>query len=974
MKSLFQDASQADELYRLIIDHSLDAFIAIDRDSRILEWSDHAEEIFGWTRQEAVGRPLTQTIIPERFRASHDAGLKRYLDGGASRILNRRVEMPARCKDGSEIPVELTVTSMETPNRVIFFASLRDISQRKGLEEELHRQATITMSVLNSMAGAVVVADLSERLIMVNPAAQQLFGIDGTELSQGKSLDAITLYRPDQISIYTYQERPIPRALRGEHVDGLLAFIPGGSDAAGVWVSANARPLLDSQGALVGGVAVFHDITELRRRAVDTARQSRLLQEQASLLDLARDAILARTTEDVITYWNQSAEKLYQYCRDEAIGQVSHVLLRTRFPIPLDEIRAIVQREHYWEGQVIHVAKDGREIIVFSQWALEFHADQPSRYLETNADITQQVEVERALKQSQQDFRLLVEASTDHAIMMIDIEGRILSWNSGASHIFGYPVQEAIGQHMECLFTKEDRTVGEPMRELEEARVRGRSDANRWHRRKDGNRFWATGAVTPLRSTDGLVRGYVKILRDQTTQRLAEEQTHFLANHDALTGLPNRVYFSNQLHQALALSQRNGMPLALLLLDLDRFKYVNDTFGHHTGDLLLKEVALRIRSSIRESDFIARLGGDEFVIIQTDVSQPDASETLARKLVLELARPYELDGQQVISGTSIGLCVFPKDGKNSVELLKRADLALYRAKNFGRHNFQLYTSDLFSEQTWKKDREAALRGALKNHQFELYYQPLVDLSSWKIATVEALLRWNATELETVLPGEFLEIAEQSGLIVEIGEWALREACHQVRRWQARGLSDLRLSVNCSARQFNDPKFVAMIPFILEDEGMMPSSLELEVPEAMLAKHPEIKEQLSNLRALGIRLTIDNFGTGATALIDFKDFGIDALKIDKAFVQHIPHRREDSAITSAIISLAHNLGIRVVAGGVETAEQLAYLKARDCTGAQGFIFSPPVPAHEFEELMLNGSWSRVNRVPGTHEVLASKDLH
>jgi len=578
------------------------------------------------------------------------------------------------------------------------------------------------------------------------------------------------------------------------------------------------------------------------------------------------------------------------------------------------------------------------------------------------------------LKQSQDDLRMMIEASTDHAIMMIDPSGIIRSWNSGAERILGLSGEEAIGLPVAELFTSEDRGMGEPMRELEEARIRGRSEDDRWHVRSDGTRFWATGVVTPLWNADGSLRGFTKIMRDQTAQRLEEEQTLFLANHDALTGLPNRVNLSNRLHQAMALSQRNGIPLALLLLDLDRFKHVNDTFGHHTGDLLLREVAQRILSSLRETDFVARLGGDEFVIIQTDVSQPEAAETLARKLVLELGRPYSLEGQEVLSGTSIGICVYPRDAKNSVELLKRADLALYRAKNSGRHTFQCYSAELFSEYGGKKDRETALRTALQNHQFELYYQPQVDLRSWKISTVEALLRWNANEMETILPADFLDIAEQTGLIVEIGEWALREAGHQVRRWQAKGLSDLRLSFNCSARQFSDAAFVSRVPAILRDAGITPDSLEIEVPEAMLAQHPEIKERLAELRTHGIRLTIDNFGTGATALIDLKDVGIDVLKIDKAFVQHLPHRREDAAITTAIISLAHNLGVGVVAGGVETAEQLAYLKARDCTSAQGFIFSPPVPAEQFEELMLNGRWSRINSAPQADGMSSLDNMH
>jgi diguanylate cyclase (GGDEF)-like protein/PAS domain S-box-containing protein len=685
------------------------------------------------------------------------------------------------------------------------------------------------------------------------------------------------------------------------------------------------------------------------------------LSRQASLLDLSRDAIFTRSADDLITYWNRGAQIMYRYSREEALGRNSHALLRTRFPLPLPDIHAYLQQHRYWEGELVQLTKDDRELTVFSRWVLDSHKGRPLRYLETNTDITHRAQAERALRQTQEDLRLLIEGATEHAILMLDPDGFILNWNAGAERIVGMPAQRALGRHFAELFTAEDREVGEPLRELEQARAGGRSGNKRWHLRSDGSRFWACSVVTPLRRVDGSLRGYAKIMHDQTAERLAEEQTRFLANHDELTGLPNRVNFSNQLHAAIAASKRSGVPFALLLLDLDRFKYVNDTFGHHTGDLLLKEVALRIVSSIRETDFVARLGGDEFVIIQDDVSQPDASQTLARKLVLELGRPFQLEGQEVISGASIGLCVFPADGDNPVELLKRADLALYRAKHAGRHTYQFYSFDLHAERSWKRNREEALRVALKNKQFELYYQPLVDLDTWKISTVEALLRWNATKLETVLPADFLGIVEQNGLIIDIGAWALREAAHQVRRWQARGLSGLRLSVNCSARQFGDAGFVALIPSILRDSGLAPDSLQLEVPESMLARHPAIKERLSGLREQGIRLTIDNFGTGATALIDFKEFAVDAVKIDKAFVQHLPHRRADSAIASAIISLAHNLGIAVIAGGVETAEQLAYLKARECNGAQGFIFSPPVPAHEFEQLMLSGQWSRINRL-------------
>lgn len=849
MESPFQEEKQAEHLYRLIVNNALDAFIAIDEQSVILEWSARAQSMFGWSKEDVLGRMLTDTIIPERERAAHLAGMQHYLKTGEGRLINRRTEMIGCRSDGTEIPVELAVTPVPMPDRMIFFASLRDLTQAKALEEELHRQASITTAVVNNVAGSIVVADQSERLIMVNPAGQQLLNMKPVELDDKQSLDSFQLFLPDEETPYPPELRPTRRALRGEQVDGAIAFIRHPRMPDGAWVSINARPLLDSHGVPSGAVAIFHDITELRRREAELARHARLLQE------------------------------------------------------------------------------------------------------------------------SQAELRLVMD-STDYAIIMLDPDGTVRGWNPGAEKITGLSAQEAIGRKIAVLlFTEEDQEAGRPQQELEHAQRTGRTDDDRWHKRRDGSRFWASGVVTAVRNPDGSVRGFIKILRDLTPQRLAEEQTRFLANHDGLTGLPNRVNFSNHLHQSIALSRRNKVPLALLLLDLDRFKHVNDTFGHHTGDLLLKEVALRIVSSIRETDFVARLGGDEFIIIQSDVSQPEAAETLARKLVMELGRPYDLEGQEIFSGTSIGLCVYPADGSSPVELFKRADLALYRAKNAGRHTYQFYTHDLQSEQTGKAEREVALRGALQNGQFELYYQPQIDLEDWKISTVEALLRWNASDMEMVLPNDFLEIAEQTGVIVELGEWALREACHQVRRWQAHWLKGLRLSVNCSARQFGDPRFVATIPAILQETGLAPSSLELEVSEAMLARHPEIRQQLSELRALGIRLTIDNFGTGAVALIDLKDFGVDVLKIDKAFVQHLPHRREDAAITSTIISLAHNLGINVVAGGVETAEQLAYLKARDCTSAQGFLFSPPVSAAKLEELMLDESWSRLNRVhEGTSGVL------
>ncbi len=836
-------------LYRLILDHALDAYIAIDEHDAILEWSKQAEEIFGWTRDDVLHTALADTIIPTRYRTAHLEGLARYLQTGEHKILGRRIEMTARRKDGREIPIELAITPLPGTDQRLFSASLRDVSRQKALEKELRNQASITSSILESMADAVIVTDLSGRIIMINAAGQRLMNLPPNEQVSEQSYCAYQLFKPDGKTLCPHDERPATRAIQGEHVNGWIGAIRNDALEQEVWVSINARPLIDADGTRIGAVMLYHDITELHLRERALAQHARLLR----------------------------------------------------------------------------------------------------------------------------NYRMVVESSTEFAIIVTDPEGIIVNWNIGAEKILGVTAQEAIGQSIAQIFTPEDQDMGQAGKEMEKARDTGRAEDIRWHIRKDGSRFWANGVVMPLWNDDGSLHGFTKIMRDQTEQRLADEKAHFLAHHDVLTGLPNRVHFSDHLHKSILASNRSHLPFALLLMDMDRFKLVNDTCGHHAGDLLLKEVARRILSTLRETDFVARLGGDEFVVIQNDVSQPHAAETLAQKLVAELGRPYQLDEHEVATGASIGIGTYPTDANNVVELLKRADLALYHAKSVGRGTFQVYTPDLLTEQNWKRDREQRLRNALINGEFVLYYQPEIDLQNWKVSTVEALLRWQVSDMEQMQPSEFLELAEQSGLIVEIGEWAVRSACRQLKQWQENGMPDLRISLNCSARQFSDPEFVAKIGPILEETGIDSSCLDLELSESMLAR-PEIKEQLAALRALGVRITIDNFGTGTMAIVDLKEFEVDNLKIDNAVVQHLPHREKDVAMTSSIISMAHNFGLGVTAGGVETAEQLAYLRSRNCNGAQGFIFSPPVPAKKFEELMLSDHWSRINRLPSLSDAMVFKNLY
>ncbi|MGB8339379.1 MAG: EAL domain-containing protein [Burkholderiales bacterium] len=452
------------------------------------------------------------------------------------------------------------------------------------------------------------------------------------------------------------------------------------------------------------------------------------------------------------------------------------------------------------------------------------------------------------------------------------------------------------------------------------------------------------------RCEKGLVERIAGTNMDIHERKLTEMRVEYLAHHDELTGLPNRVSFNNALEHTIRQSKRKRSKLAVLFIDLDRFKNINDSLGHDAGDHMLQEVSLRLRSALRDSDIVARLGGDEFVVLIDGWLANEDLVSVALKILQAVAKPFTLEGQEYDLTTSIGISTYPQHGSDAQELLRHADVAMYRAKELGKNTFQFYAAQMDINSVDRLRMESALRRAITRDEFRLHYQPVLNLATGYMVGMEALVRWQHPQRGLVAPGEFIALAEETGLIVPLGEWVLRAACVQNRKWQQQGYGPLRVSVNLSPRQFQ-PNLVALVAKVLEETGLPAQLLELEITEGMVMQNADQAVRLLNeLHDMGIALSIDDFGTGYSSLAYLKRFPIDSLKIDRSFITELPLDSDNAAIIRAIIQMAHGLEIHVVGEGVETAEQAGFLSTQSCDRVQGFHYSKPLPHDDFEKLI------------------------
>jgi len=564
--------------------------------------------------------------------------------------------------------------------------------------------------------------------------------------------------------------------------------------------------------------------------------------------------------------------------------------------------------------------------------------------------MTEKKVAEDALRASEERYRLLFERNLA-GVFRASSDGRILDGNDSFARMLGYENREDVLSHSFWEFYSREEERESFLFRLREHQTMTNVEA--CLRKRNGTPLWVLMNITLLPGSRSafFMEG---TLIDITDRKIAEEQVSYQAYHDALTGLPNRSLFRDRLNQALSQAQRHNIGIAVLFLDLDHFKLINDTLGHSIGDWLLKEVAMRLKTSIRDGDTVARLGGDEFTILLPDISRSEDLAHVAQKILDTISAPLRLDNHDVYVTTSIGISLSPSDGTDSETLIKSADNAMYRAKELGRNNYQLWSPDLNTRVQNRLSLERSLRRAVERFEFVMHYQPQFDLRTGKVTGVEALLRWARPDSALCYPKDFIPVAEETRLIIPIGEWLLREVCKQVKRWQGNGLSNLRLSVNLSAMQFQHKNLVAHLDDVLEECNFDPGFLVIEMTETVAMQNVDLTLAiLHTMKRKGIKIALDDFGMGYSSLSYLKHFPIDIIKIDPSFVRDIGAGKQPEALVKAVIRLGHSLKQTIIAEGVETEAQRKFLLEQGCHEVQGFLFSRPLPPEDVWNVLQSG---------------------
>jgi len=913
------------------------AFFLLDEHGCVMNWNAGAERLSGYAAHEITGRHFSAFYTSE----DRTAGKPQHaLESAAAQGVYEEEGWRLR-KDGSRFLAAVNLTALRDEKGALcgFVKQTRDISERKAQEAALRESEARYRSLFEHTNDALLLIRPDGGILSANPAACKLFGHAEREL--------LALHCSDLLDTQDVRfAAAMKQQLFSGHAHTELRFVrKGGEKFEGMLSS---KSFLDEQGAEKISL-VIHDISE-RKRMENALRQSeerlRLLYENAPI------GIARFDMQGNCTFLNRKFADILGYPMEEAM-QLDY--LRITLPEERECSTQLVRRLISGELDAVNrerllLRKNGGTVWVRVTAKIVRDASGKGQYgIAVFEDITERKQIEEALCESEERYREIFE----HAPIGISegtIDGKLVRANPQLSRILGYSLEELRQMPIETLTHPAD---------LEQTRANiakllaGEIDSyfmEKRYIRKDRTIVWVNVSISIRHAGDGGKSRYViGIIEDMTARKCAEddlkqalERSYYFANHDPLTGLANRAQLQDRLQDALAYALRDGHMVAVHLLDLDRFKLVNDTLGHHVGDLLLKEAADRIRSHIRSTDIAARLGGDEFVVVQTHLAEADAAGVLGAKLVDELDKPYWLEEQEAHGGASIGIALYPDDAQSQEELMKLADLALYEAKNRGRSNYQFYREEIGAAVQNMQRIEEDLARAWKAREFCLHYQPQFDLTSGRILGVEALIRWQHPERGLLSAADFILEAEEAGLTLPIGEWALQTACCQHRIWVDAGLA-VPLAINISLKQLRHPFFLKLLTSTLEVTGLPSNLLQLELRESVLMDAKLPKAVLQQIKQAGVRLSLDDFGTESTALSCLHIYPLDEVKPGQNLMRELPGRQRETAIATAIIDLAKNLDITVCAEGVENLEQIAFLKHHGCQVAQGYFFSSPMAA-------------------------------
>jgi diguanylate cyclase (GGDEF)-like protein/PAS domain S-box-containing protein len=890
---------------------------------KFLAVNEAASRQYGFSRQEF----LTMTIADIRPEEDIPALLQ------ATAISSHGLQIPStwrhRRKDGTVIDVEIVGHNLTFRGVDAELIAAQDVSERKRAEETVKRLA----SIVEFSQDAIIGKNLAGVITSWNRAAEKMYGYTSAEVI-GRDLSFLVPVER-QAELRFIMER-MQKGLAIECLETQRLNKAGSV----LEVSLSISPIEDAGGRVIGASTIARDITP-QKRAVEQ------LQLQSAALEAAGNAIVITDWHGSIMWVNGAFTQMTGYSKEEVLGKNPSLLKSGEQPESYyAELWSTITAGKVWRGEIANKRKDGTRYIeeMTITPVVRDCCNPANRYfIAIKQDISERRKSEEALLFKTALLEAQAETTID-GILVVDESNHIVLSNKQFGLQFGIPE--------ELLRAKDDQVVLDCVTaKVEEPDVFVERIKYLYHHQSEKGRdefALKNGTIfdrytAPLVDSKGQHRGRIWYFRDITDRKLAEERVRYLAYYDDLTGLANRTLLQDRLSKAVADARRQKHKVALLFLDLDRFKDINDSLGHSIGDLLLQGIAERLKKWGREQDTIARLGGDEFVVMLTHITDVPNAAVAAERIMDVLNDAFVIQGHSLHVNCSVGVSVFPEHGEDGETLIKNADAAMYSAKQSGRNNFRFFTEDLNTQAVERVTLENRLRSALTRSELFLMYQPQIDIASGRITGLEALIRWQHPELGLVPPDKFIRIAENSGLILPIGEWVLRTACSQVRKWQEAGLPRVTVAVNVSAIQFRQEGFCELVRKVLQETGVQPQYLELELTESLLLANAELMlSVIQELREMGVTLAIDDFGTGYSNFSYLKQFRINKLKIDRSLIQEIALNPDDAAITAAIISMAKSLHLKVIAEGVEDEAQMSILRTHHCDEIQGYYFSKPLP--------------------------------